>query len=65
LPFLPAEPEPVSFEEVARVLAEAITRTGGGLAGVIPASGRHLASALDAAGFQVMRKAETNAQLTL
>jgi hypothetical protein len=64
MPLPPPVPEPVPFDEVANVLAEAASRVRGGPPALVGASGRHLAAALDAAGFQVVRAAPS-AQLTL
>ena len=58
-------PELVSFEEVAAVLDEAAIRARGGPPYAINAAGWHLAAALDAAGFQVIRAPAPSAQLTL
>ncbi len=58
-------PEPVSFEEVAAVLDAAVISTRGGPPYVIDAAGWHLAAALDAAGFHVVRAPAPSAQLTL
>ena len=55
-------PEPVPFEEVAAVLDEAAVRAGGGPPQSIPAAGWHLAAALDAAGFCVVRLAPPGRQ---
>ena len=52
---LPPLPAPVTFEEVAAILDEAATLTRGGPPYVIGAAGWHLAAALDAAGFRVVR----------
>jgi hypothetical protein len=65
MPLLPALPEPVPFDEVASVLAQAARRVPGGPPALIEAGGRHLAAALDAAGFRVVRDAPPGAQLTL
>ncbi len=55
MPLLPALPEPVAFEEVAAILDEAVQQTSGGPPYVIGAAGWHLAAALNAAGFHVVR----------
>ena len=65
MPILPPLPELVPFEEVAEVLADAARRVPGGPPALIGASGRHLAAALDAAGFRVVRAPAPGAQLTL
>ena len=52
---LPGLPEPVPFEEVAAVLAEAVSRVQGAPPALIGASSRHLAAALELAGFHVVR----------
>ena len=65
MPLLQPLPEPVTFEEVAAVLDEAAIRSRGGPPYVINAAGRHLAAALDAAGFRVVRAPIPGAQLTL
>ena len=57
--------ESVTFEEVAAVLDEAAMRARGGPPCLIPAAGWHLAAALDAAGFRVIRATVSGAQLTL
>jgi len=61
----PPVPAPVPFEEVADVLAAAASRVSGGPPALITASGRQLAAALEAAGFQVVRDAANGGQLTL
>ena len=48
---LPGLPEAVPFEEVAEVLAAAASRVQGGPPALIGASSRHLAAALELAGF--------------
>jgi len=65
MPLLEPLPDPVPFEEVAAVLAHAASRVTGGPPAMIGASGRHLAAALEAAGFRVVRAAAPGAQLTL
>jgi hypothetical protein len=65
MPILPPLPEPVPFDEVADVLAQAAGRVPGGPPALIAAGGRHLAAALDAAGFRVVRDVAPGAQLTL
>jgi hypothetical protein len=62
---LPPLPEPVPFDEVAAVLAEAASRVPGGPPALIGASSRHLAAALENAGFQVVRTPTPARQLTL
>ncbi len=64
MPLFAPSPEQVPFDEVAEVLAAATRTVIGGPPALIGASGRHLAAALDAAGFQVVRAAP-GAQLTL
>ncbi len=61
----PLVPEPVTFEEAAAILDEAATLTRGGPPYVIGAAGWHLAAALDAAGFRVVRAPAPGSQLTL
>ena len=58
-------PEPVTFEEVAAILDEAVLQTRGGPPYVIGAAGWHLAAALNAAGFHVVRAPTEDRQLTL
>ena len=65
MPLLPPIPEPVPFDEVAAVLAHAASRVSGGPPALVSASGRHLAAALDAAGFRVVREPAPGAQFTL
>jgi hypothetical protein len=65
MPLLPPAPEPVPFDEVADVLAQAALRVGGGPPAMITASGRHLAASLEAAGFCVVRQCPRSAQFTL
>ena len=65
MPLLQPLPESVPFEEVAAVLARAASRVSGGPPVLIDAGGRHLAAALDAAGFRVVREPSVNRQLTL
>ena len=62
---LPPLPEPVTFEEVAAVLDGAVMVATGGPPYVIGAAGWHLATALDAAGFWVVRAPTDARQLTL
>ena len=61
---LPPSPEPVPFEEVAAVLAQAAIQARGGPPYSIPAAGRRLAAALAEAGFSVVRAPDPR-QLTL
>ena len=64
--FPPPTLEPVPFGEVADVLAEAARRcAGGGPLYIVVAQGRDLASALEHAGFVVMRRPAPSPQLTL
>jgi hypothetical protein len=65
MPLLDPLPDPVPFEEVAAVLARAATRVGGGPPAMVTASGHHLAAALEAAGFRVVRQEAPGPQLTL
>lgn len=65
MPLLPPVPEPVPFDEVAEVLAQAARLVPGGPPAMISAGGRHLAAALDAAGFRVVRYRPGGAQLSL
>ena len=65
MPLLEPLHDPVPFEEVAAVLADAASRVPGGPPALIGASSRQLAAALEAAGFQVVRRASPSAQLTL
>jgi hypothetical protein len=65
MPLSPPNSDAVPFEEVAAVLARAAARVPGGPPALVEASGRHLAAALEAAGFQVTRKPAPGAQLTL
>jgi hypothetical protein len=62
---IPPELERVPFDEVAAVLDETATQ----IWGVLPRSscpvGMHLAAALDAAGFRVVREPKPSRQLTL
>ncbi len=62
---LPPQPESVTFEEVAAILDEAAMQARGGPPYLIPAAGWHLASALNAAGFWVVRAPPDSRQLTL
>ena len=57
--------EPVTFEEVAAILDEAVLQAHGGPPYVIGAAGWHLAAALDAAGLHVVRAPTDTRQLTL
>ena len=57
--------EPVPFDEVAAVLADAASRVSGGPSALIGASSRHLAAALATAGFRVVRDVPPGPQLTL
>jgi hypothetical protein len=64
--FAPSSLEPVPFGEVADVLADAARRSsGGGPLYIVIAQGRDLASALENAGFVVMRRPSSSPQLTL
>ena len=54
-PLVPQAPEAVPFDEVAAVLSDAASRVPGGPPALTGASGRHLAAALDAVGFRVVR----------
>ena len=65
MPILPPLPVEVPFEEVADVLSEAAVKATGGPAMLVSASGRHLAAALEAAGFRVVRQPEQGRQMTL
>jgi hypothetical protein len=65
MPLVEPAPHDVPFEEVASVLADAACRVAGGPPALIAASGRHLAAALEAAGFRVVRDTEPGQQLTL
>ncbi len=65
MPLIPPYPEPVPFDQVAEVLADAARRVPGGPPALVSASGRHLAAALDAAGFWVVREPPAGPQLTL
>ena len=65
MPLLQPLPDPVPFEEVAAILDEAAMQTRGGPPCSIPAAGYHLASALGAAGFHVVRAPAQARQLTL
>ena len=58
-------PDPVPFDEVADVLANAAARVSGGPPALVTASGRQLAAALETAGFRVVRDAAPDGQLTL
>jgi len=64
--FTPPSLESVPFSEVADVLADAARRSaGGGPLYIVIAQGRDLASALENAGFVVMRRPSPGPQLTL
>ncbi len=65
MPMLSPVPEPVTFEEVAAILDEAVLQARGGPPYVIGAAGWHLAAALNAAGFHVVRAPTEGRQLTL
>ncbi len=65
MPLLQPLPEPVTFEEVAAILDEAVLQARGGPPYVIGAAGWHLATALSAAGFHVVRAPADARQLTL
>ena len=56
---------PLRFEEVAAVLDEAVLHARGGPPYVIGAARWHLAAALNAAGFHVVRAPSDARQLTL
>ena len=62
---LPPLPLPVPFDEVAAVLEHAVRRLPGGPPALIGVSARHLAEALDLAGFRVVRDPPSGPQLTL
>ncbi len=62
---LSAQPQSVTFEEVAAVLDEAAMQARGGPPYPIPAAGWHLASALSAAGFWVVRAPPDSRQFPL
>jgi len=65
MPLIQPVPAPVSFEEVAAVLADTAARIAGSPPALVTASGRQLAAALGGAGFRVVRDAAPGAQLTL
>ena len=65
MPIFSHVPEPVPFDEIAAVLADAACRVPGGPPAHITASARHLAAALELAGFRVVRDVAPDAQLTL
>ncbi len=65
MPLFSPLPEPVAFEEVAAILDEAALQARGGSPYVTGAAGWHLASALNAAGFHVVRAPTDARQLTL
>ena len=52
--FLQFASEPVPFDEVASVLADAASRVSGGPSALIGASPRHLAATLEASGFPIL-----------
>ena len=62
---VPPLPDPVPFDEVAEVLADAAARVSGGPPALVTASGRQLAAALETAGFRVVRDTAPDGQLTL
>jgi len=62
---LQTQPVRVPLDEVAKVLAEAAARAAGGPPTLILATGWQLATALEAAGFQIVRDAPPERQLTL
>jgi hypothetical protein len=64
MPLLQPLHDPVPFEKVAAVLAEAASRVRGGPPALIGASSRQLAAALEAGGFEVVRR-DPGPQLTL
>ncbi len=61
----PPLPELVPFDEVVAVLEAAARRVPGGPPALIAAGSRHLAAALEVAGFRVVRNAAPCRQLTL
>jgi hypothetical protein len=65
MPLVPPLPNPVPFDEVADVLADAAARVTGGPPALVTASGRQLATALETAGFRVVRDSVPGGQLTL
>jgi hypothetical protein len=65
VPLLEPLPDPVPFDEVAAVLADAAARVSGGPPALVTASGKQLAAALANAGFRVVREAALGDQLTL
>ncbi len=65
MPLVEPLPDPVPFDEVAAVLAQAASRVPGGPPVMVAASGRHLAAALEAAGFRVVRAPAPGRQLSL
>ena len=65
MPLLPALPEPVSFKEVAAILDEAFLETSGGSPYMFGPAGWHLAAALNAAGFHVVRAPAATRMFTL
>jgi hypothetical protein len=64
MPLVPPLPDPVPFDEVADVLDRATLRARGGPMAASLVTGRQLAAALDAAGFEVVR-IRPSAQLSL
>ena len=65
MPLLDPASEPVPINEVAAVLEQAASRVPGGPPALIGTSSRHLAAALEAAGFRVVRDLTATEQLTL
>ena len=65
MPLIAPVPEPVTFEEVAAILDEAVLHARGGPPYVIGAAGWYLAAALSAAGLHVFRAPAQARQLTL
>ncbi len=65
MPLRQPSPEPVSFEEVAAILDEAARQARGGPPYATGPAGWHLAAALSAAGFHVVRGLANARQLTL
>jgi hypothetical protein len=65
MPLVQPIPDPIPFDDVAAVLADAVRRVPGGPPTLVTASGRQLAAALEDAGFRVMRSAAQGEQLTL
>lgn len=62
---LSPSPEPVPFDKVGAVLADAASGVRGDPPALIQASSRQLAAALELAGFKVVRQTTPSAQLTL